>query len=144
MRLATTNITFRKAKASDIPVVMRLLGEADFLTIGSLYDTPDYFKQSVKNGIFFVAASPEDGVIGLIHGERLMGEGAVIWYFVVDKGHRNQGIGKMLLERFENFCKKAGIKWIFGAADMNKKTVAFYKGNGYSFSGEYIEFTKNI
>ena len=50
----------------------------------------------------------------------------------------------MLLVKFEDFCKKAKIKWIFGEADMNKKTIAFYKKNEYRFSGKYIEFTKNI
>lgn len=137
------DIHIRKTKISDIPVIMNLLKKTDFLTQDSLYDTPEYFKNSIKQGIFFVAES-DDNVIGMIHGERLMCDGAVIWYFVVDENLRSLGIGKMLLNKFQEYCKKHGIKWMFGSADINKRTKAFYAKNGYHFSGKYIEFTKNL
>lgn len=138
------DIIIRKAKMSDIPIVMQLLEQTDLLTNGALYNTPDYFKVSVKHGIFFIADRPGKGIVGLIHGEKLMGEGAVIWYFTVDKKHRGKGIGKMLLARFEHYCQAKKIQWIFGSSDIDRKTMAFYKKNDYSLSGKYIEFTKNL
>ncbi len=138
------SIKIRKAKLSDIPVVMDLLRKTDFLTENSLYDTPEYFERSVSEGIFFVAEMKNVGVIGLIHGEKLMCDGSVIWYFVVDEQYRSQGIGKILISAFENECKNQNIKWIFGSSDINKKTMGFYKKNKYSFAGKYIEFTKNL
>lgn len=140
----TPDIIIRKAKPSDIPDVIRLLDEAGFLTDGALYDTPDYFKKSIKSGIFFVAKHSGQGVVGLIHGESLICNGAVIWYFVVDQKIRNKGIGTLLLNTFESHCTKNNIKWIFGDSDINKKTISFYKKNKYSLSDKYIEFTKNL
>jgi len=137
------SIIIRKTKLNDIPTVMELLRDADFLTPNNLYDTPEYFKNSVKNGIFFVAEA-EKQVIGMIHGEKLINNGAVIWYFVVNQNLRGQGIGKMLLSEFEESCRKRHVKWIFGSSDINKQTMNFYKNMGYTLSEKYIEFSKTI
>lgn len=138
------DITIRKTAILDIPVIMELLKEVDFLADDALYDTPGYFSTSVEQGIFFVAETREHNVVGLIHGERLMCDGAVIWYFVVEEQYRGNGIGKMLLTKFEEHCINNKIRWIFGTSDINDKTMNFYKSNKYKFEGKYIEFTKSL
>lgn len=83
-------------------------------------------------------------IVGFIYGEKLMWNGAVIWYFVVDGKYRDFSIGSALINHFEEYCKRYNIKWIFGASDINKKTLNFYKRHEYVLSEKHIEFTKNL
>ena len=139
-----SDFSSRPARDSDIPVIMTLLDDAGFLTPGARYDTPEYFIQSVTDGIFFVATDSHDHVIGMIHGERLMCNGAVLWYFVVHPDFRGRGVGDMLIIRFQDFCRANQITWIFGSSDINPRTQKFYTKHGFDLSTEYIEFTKNL
>ncbi|MDR1337591.1 MAG: GNAT family N-acetyltransferase [Rickettsiales bacterium] len=133
----------RKAKTSDITAVMELLKTTDFIDQETSYNNPEYFEYSVDSGIFFVAESNNE-VIGMIHGEILISNGAVIWYFVVKENMRSGGIGKQLLAAFEQDSKTKGAKWMFGSGDINWRTMNFYKTNGYEFGDTYIEFTKEL
>ena len=136
-------IIIRKAQVSDIPGVMKLLKTTDFIDQETSYNNPKYFRRSVEEGIFFVAEFGNK-IVGMIHGELLICNGAVIWYFAVSENLRGQGIGKQLLEAFETGCKSKGTKWIFGSGDIKWKTMNFYKKNGYEFGDTYIEFMKDI
>lgn len=138
-----TKINIRKAKLSDIPIVMNLLKTTDFINQITSYNNSGYFEKSVDDGIFFVAES-ESNIIGMIMGELLICDGCVIWYFVVDENLRSQGIGKRLLNAFEKDSAAKGAKWIFGSGDIKWKTMNFYKKNGFEFGDTYIEFMKDI
>jgi len=140
------DFVIRRAISKDIPAVMTLLHETDFIVQKTAYNSPQYFEQSVESGIFFVAevAVSESKLVGLIHGELLIGHGGVIWYFVVSNEWRKCGIGRQLLYAFETDCSAKGAHWIFGSADIKWDTIHFYKANHYEFGNTYIEFSKDI
>ncbi len=136
-------ITIRPAKEKDIPQVMRLLRTTDFIDQKTQYNSDEYFIKSCDDGVFFVAECDEK-IIGMIHGEMLMCNGCVIWYFVVDENLRGRGIGRQLFNAFETECKSRGASWLFGSGDINWNTMNFYKRNNCKFGDAYIEFCKDI
>jgi ribosomal protein S18 acetylase RimI-like enzyme len=91
---------------------------------------------------FFLVAKDGKKVIAYLVSEKLKAKGAVIWYFVVKKEFRNQGIGRAMLEKLEDNCRKRGIEWIYFYAVENKHTLKFYKSMGYKMGPKETECIK--
>lgn len=137
------DVVVRKTGVGDVPAVMKLLRETDFIDQETPYNGRDYFQKSVDAGVFFVA-EVGGAVVGMIMGEMLICGGCVVWYFAVEKSMRGGGIGRKLLRAFEHECKARGAIWVFGEGDINMKTMTFYKKMGYDFGDTYIEFFKSL
>ncbi|MBD5388772.1 GNAT family N-acetyltransferase [bacterium] len=136
-------IKIRRAQDADVKQVMALLHTTNLIDKETPYNSAEYFMQSCRDGVFLVATY-DDKIIGMIHGEMLMGRGCVVWYFVVDEKMRGHGIGRQLFGAFETECKSRGASWLFGSSDINAKTMNFYRKNNCEFDDAYMEFCKNI
>lgn len=63
--------------------------------------------------------------------------------FVVDKDHRNQGIGKELIRAAEDWVKGKGYKLLRLKTNVTRKDAhRFYENNGFRKTKEQFTYTK--
>lgn len=62
--------------------------------------------------------------------------------FAVHPDYRSKGIGKKILEHFEDQCFLFSPKLFLAVSDFNKKAQKFYTLNGYSKVGEIPDLYK--
>lgn len=81
-------------------------------------------------------ARDDNTLIGLAHA---MDNGfiAYLCYLVVDSEHQNQGVGKALLDAFDEKFFKCHRHMMAG-----NEAVEFYRKNGYGHDGEYTAMAK--
>ena len=133
----------RKARASDLPVLVKLLAELfaierDFV--------PDCRRQ--RHGLKLILSAPQEwqvfvaevggSVVGMCSIHRLVStaEGAksgLIEDVVVQQGSRGMGIGSKLLATAEEWSFAQGLRRMQLLADRNNtKALAFYERNGWN------------
>lgn len=136
-------VTIRAARASDLPVLVRLLGElfsleADF--------TPDPDAQ--RRGLTLMLADPERravlvaeraaSVVGMVTGQLVVStaEGApsvLVEDMVVEAPSRGGGVGRALLRALEAWAAERGATRLQLLADReNAPALAFYDRAGWS------------
>jgi GNAT superfamily N-acetyltransferase len=133
-------ISIRKAKPNDYEKSIELLKDenlrgtdGDYYKLKWLYD--------LKDDLFFVAEK-EKIVIGVIFGEHVNTDGAIIWMLAVSKAFRNHGVGSLLLREFEKACKQRNRPWIIAYAIDDDSTLQFYKKNHYALGKKCVEVEK--
>lgn len=136
-------MTICEASVSDIDECVAILKDTE---IGRAYYPSEKlikFKlmQGLNEDCFFVAKS-ENGIMGFIwfnlHGA--FASYPYLHLIVVSKSYRNQGVGKALLEYFEEYSlqalKSVATKTFLVVADFNESAFSFYIQNGYEKIGE--------
>ena len=69
---------------------------------------------------------------GQVHG--------FIYDIFVKEGHRNQGVGKALLEKAQNYCRKKGYSTIsLMASPKNQEAIKFYSETGFTATKIFME-----
>jgi len=112
------------------------LANGEFISI-------NYFKNFLDKDNMFLVAEENNNIIGYALGEPMKGKVAHLGLLTVDNKFRNHGIGNQLVNKFEDQCKKKGIKNILlYAPKFNKKTLNFYKKLGFQKGKEHIQFLK--
>ncbi len=132
----------RLARSSDLPTLVRLLGElfsieADF--------TPDPAAQD--RGLALMLADPQrravivaeaaGSVIGMVTGQLLVstaegGLSVLVEDMVVDGRHRGHGVGRVLLHAIEQWAVERGATRLQLLADReNTPALAFYARAGW-------------
>jgi len=97
----------------------------------------------IKNSDFFVIALDRETPIGYVCGliENCVGH---LKSLGVKKEYRKKGFGSNLLNMFEQFLVKKGVKKVFlEVSEKNAQAIAFYKGRGYHFVDKKIRFYEN-
>jgi len=108
------------------------------------YPNINYLKEFL--GYLFIVAENEQGnILGYLIGEKEKAGVVCLNILVVDIKHHNEGIGNLLLKEFLKRAKKLGLKNIyFVAPNWNKKTLEFYRKNGFTEMKYYSYFTSEI
>lgn len=111
-----------------------------------------YFTDLVNHGIGY-AIEDNDSIIGFLFGtynyfpkpkteeERFLftemrdsnRTTAFLYELVIDSNYRNQGLGRLLLEKFVKHCEEQDIDQILLYTDANGKSRKFYEKNEFSF-----------
>lgn len=139
-------LTLKLATLRDCEACSRLISETPELIRGNgEYPTSKWIKSFLSDrGIFHLVKSNKK-VIGLIIGEELVCNGAIVHLFAVNKKFRGHGIGRLLIESFESECVKRNIRWILlYGYEKNKKTTKFFEQNGYTKGSSVVEFEKSF
>ena len=138
-------LKIRQAKENDCKSCYELSKVEELKKASGAYMAFSDFKDFAKcHQIFFVA---EDGkeIVGYLYGEKAAGDAALLWLLVVKPEYRSKGIGKKLIEKFEQECKKRKLyEIILYAPRFNKRTHKFYENLGYNHGMEMVEFNKEF
>jgi len=96
-----------------------------------------------KDGLFFVAATTRQKIIGTIMGG-YDGHRGWIYSVAVSPEYRKEKIGSLLLKKVENKLIKLGcLKINLQIVESNKEVVNFYSKNGYNIE-ERISLGKKL
>jgi ribosomal protein S18 acetylase RimI-like enzyme len=113
------------------------------LATGGFFDR--FFLEKYLDENYFLVAEDEGSVVGLIFGEPVKANGAIIWMIAVDEKIRGKGIGSRLLKAFEKKVKKIGIQWIvLYGYQKNPKVLKFYRKHKFCEGVKNVEFVKDI
>ena len=134
----------RKANLEDCRVVYELTKNTPEIVNPSTEPPPlEWIKSFVKEKQIFYVACENNEVIGYIMGERTAGDIGLMWMLTVKKEFRGRGIGKKLLLRAEEECKKRNLKAIVAYGFSESKSVLSILGDhGYHKGNLYYEFVK--
>jgi GNAT superfamily N-acetyltransferase len=131
----------RQIQATDLDDLFRLVEQ--FST--SFVPEKELFRKSINHllsdeAAFLRVAILESKLIGYCLGfdhYTLYANGRVSWLeeIMVDEAYRNQGIGKQLMDCFEDWTKLRKSRLI---ALATRRAATFYKGLGYQESAVYF------
>ncbi|HHT49546.1 MAG TPA: GNAT family N-acetyltransferase [Firmicutes bacterium] len=101
-----------------------------------------------KGQVVFVAVEKRQ-IVGWVHGyiysllyQEPMGEIAAL---VVEKGYRRMGIGRMLVEAFEQWVKAKGCNGVFLRSNIKREEAhKFYQALGYDLVKTQHIFSKEL
>lgn len=143
------NITIRPAQQQDVPALASLMTELGYPTstesmqqrFALLQPNPDYTTWLA------VDAGEVAGMIGLLKNYYFEKDGIYvrIGALVVSAQHRNKGIGKLLVQKAEEWAVELGAHDILvnsGNREERKVAHAFYQQLGYALKTS--GFVKNI
>jgi ribosomal protein S18 acetylase RimI-like enzyme len=136
------NLTIRKAKVSDIPMMIDLLQQLFSIEKDFVFN-----KDKHKDGLFLLineikttrvlVAETEGFIVGMLTAQTMIStvEGTyslILEDMVVDENWRNKGIGKKLMLSMESWAVNNGITRIQLLADKtNQPALEYYKKLGW-------------
>jgi ribosomal protein S18 acetylase RimI-like enzyme len=140
-----SNYIFRRANINDIPSLIVLLGilfsiETDFTIDESKQRSGLKMMLDDNTNRCIMVAEINQRVVGMCSAQMLVStaEGglvALIEDLVIDKEHRGQGIGKILLLSVENWAVEKGSKRLQLLADRNNTpALDFYKAMNWNYT----------
>lgn len=135
--MTTTEYTYRTAKRSDAEELARLINRAfiveqPFFTTEriDLSETIEHFEK----GTFLIAESR--GVIAGCNYVELRGSIGYFGLLSVDPEHQGNGLGRILIEQAEDFCRTAGCTHMqIRVLNHRTELPPFYEKLGYAHAG---------
>jgi GNAT superfamily N-acetyltransferase len=143
-----SDISFRQARLSDADEVARLTGQLGYELASADAATRLSIILSRSDQLFLIAESGGRAV-GWIHAAVWQDVDAeacvVIGGLVVDRGHRRQGIGRMLIERAEKWAKSQGCSIVrLWSSATRTESHRFYERLGYTNIKTQYAFVKSL
>jgi ribosomal protein S18 acetylase RimI-like enzyme len=124
-------LTIRSAAAEDEPRVTALWRACDLV---ASYNDPSkdfHFARAKEGSDILVGLDPEQVIVGSVmvgHD----GHRGWIYYVAADPQHRNQGIGKSMVQAAEQWLKHRGVaKVMLLVRETNTQVIDFYKQLGF-------------
>ena len=128
-------MTYREITPEDMPGIFDVRirtwhnphGAAELANMGITHDSVRALMKTTHRGWL---AESEGDIIGFAMGNRESGE---MWVIAVLKEFENQGIGKRLIARVENWLVAEGCEelWLTTDPDENYRAVGFYRHLGW-------------
>ena len=143
------DIIIRKAQLEDLNIIQNLNNEL-FKLEKENYDSTlvrdwplsedgkQYFEDLIINH-YVIVAIKDDKIVGYLAGSiNEKGSYEEIQYgeinnMLIDNNFRGLGIGKLLIDKFKQYCKDNNINNLkVVASAKNTKAIKFYKNNGFN------------
>lgn len=100
------------------------------------WDKDNFFMNLPGKWDLSFAAEDNDSVVGYITGSRVNKKRAAVNKILVDQGKRSKGLGRQLIRRFEEECRKRGVFEVeLKALVENEPANRFYIQLGYRQTG---------
>jgi len=143
---------FRKANSADIDKIIKLINSAYRSGVGwtneaSLVSgnrtTKDEVVGYINNAHLFVLEKEE--ILSVICIEE-QGKSAYIGFLAVDTKLQNQGIGKLMLEKAEEYALKTlGLSnFVMAVVADREELIEFYLRRGYKKTTRIIDYPTNL
>jgi ribosomal protein S18 acetylase RimI-like enzyme len=130
-KAASFGLTIRTATAEDEPHVVALWRASNLV---ASYNDPAkdfHFARAKEGSDVLVGLDAEQAIVGSVmvgHD----GHRGWIYYVAADPKHRNQGIGRLMVEAAEQWLKNTGVvKVMLLVRETNTQVVDFYKNLGF-------------
>ncbi len=152
------DINIRRARKADIPVIRRISEETLWKSIPEnqrkMLDKESWSRQiedvyenllKRENSEIFIAEDRNRSFLGYI----FIGEGTnmitghvhgFIYDIFVKEEYRGKGVGKILLEEAQNYCRKKGYSTIgLMVSTKNQEAIKFYIETGFTATQMFME-----
>jgi GNAT superfamily N-acetyltransferase len=105
--------------------------------------------QNNGNHVLYVASLDNGDVIGWVHAyicdSIVIQTPALLLGLVVDQDHRHQGVGRLLMEKIENWAAKSGAEGVLLRSNIKRKEAhLFYEKIGYTNIKQSLTFCKSL
>jgi ribosomal protein S18 acetylase RimI-like enzyme len=140
----------REATKADISAIARLMLDEfskhpfkERATIGAVIKSLNFY---FKIGKSFVAVI-DDRIVGvLIFKTEQWWNGRVLLIedLAVKDEFKNQGIGKQLIDKIENYARTNKVKTITFSTNRKSSSIKFYKKQGYKVIADRISMEKTL
>ena len=136
-------VLIRLAKTEDCKECCKLSQIKELSVADGSYVSEDYFKVMTEEDEMFFVAEEEGKIVGYVLGEPMKDSLAFLSLLTVEKALRGKDIGKRLLAKLEEQCKKKKLNpIILYAPKFNENTIVFYNKQGYMQGEDYVQFMK--
>lgn len=120
----------QKLKIEDLPIVLELLKQDVLRYCDGNYPEKNWIGNFITDkNCFAFGLYENDELISILLSEKLSYNGCLIWYIATKTDKQGCGYGSTLLNYFELYVKKSGIKWIFLNATYN--SLQFYSKHNF-------------
>ena len=149
MKSSAESIEVRAADVRDVEALARLAGELGYpSTIEQIRERLESVAGS-PNHATFVAETHREGVVGWIQLAEVrvleIEPRAEITGLVVDARHRSAGVGRLLVERGEEWARANGLRAMGVRSNMiRERAHAFYARLGYAVTKTQKVFRKEL
>ena len=134
------NVVIRPVQEADIKALQKLQADNIPDADGPAWTDYDWISH-IKDGINFVAESGGH-IQGYVAAERLLGDGALLHYLIVDEQYRSGEVSLLLFSYFEESLRDNGIKWYLTYA--RPKVASFLEKHGAFIGETYTEVLKYV
>lgn len=148
--MTENNIIYRKeTKQSDLADFKDVLMSSGFFYDYEIEAAEDFLKYQLEDGdesgIHYYMAEENGKMIGFIcfGFDSCTQYTYLLYWMAVHNDYRSKGIGKVLLQKFEEYVKSHGGKKICGETsgrELYKPTREFYVRNGYRLAAEIPDY----
>lgn len=92
----------------------------------------------------FLAAKKEDEILGVVIGESIIADTAILWYISTIKQYEGNGVGGFLIDNFEKKCLSMGLDRIMLHIVPSESNKKFYINHGYDTNGPVLRLYEKI
>lgn len=134
-----------KAQIVDCAACAKLSQIEELRTPFGDFISESFYQKMIEEDAIFYVTKKENEIIGFLVAQKLKGDLVNLDLLTVKKEYRNKGVGKKLLDTFQNECKKLNAKFILlYAPKMNQKTQKFYEACGFTPGKDHVPFMKKL
>jgi len=148
--MSTNEIIYRKeTKESDLEDFNEVLKSSGFFYDYEIEAAEDFLKYQLEDGdesgIHYFMAEDNGKMVGFIcfGFDSCTQYTYLLYWMAVHNDCRGKGVGKILLQKFEEFVIAKGAKKIVGETsgrELYEPTRAFYVKNGYKLAAEISDY----
>lgn len=140
--MTATPFATRVATLADVPELVRVVNLAyrveDFFINGDRTDAADVSRRLSKPDAAFLVVPGSDAggtLAGAVYLE-VRGERGYFGMLSVDPGYQKRGIGRILTDAVEAYCRARGCAWIdIDVVNLREELPAFYARLGFTPGG---------
>ena len=135
-------IQIRSASIKDLDSIVELAKVPELKAPHGSYPSLKWLQAIIKEKQIMLVAEDNNELIGFVMGEKIGSSFSILHLIAVKKEYRKKGIGNMLVNSFEEECKKRKLRGVLTYAHNDNKVKNFFKNRKYNIGQKVIECNK--
>lgn len=132
--MKAAEVTLSEGGPADLDAVMRVMRTSFDPSYGEAWTAPQCAGLLPMPGVWLSLAREQGGVVGFGLA-RLIADEAELLLLAVSRDSQRQGVGKMLLDRFEALAKMRGANRLHLEVREGNHAVKLYEESGFTLVG---------